>query len=82
MKVMIDWVVNHTGYDHQWTTKYAEFYRKDEKGNFTDMHGWIDVIDLDYAIPEMCWEIITSMKYGSGNLISKASAMIWQEQFP
>jgi glycosidase len=63
MKVIIDWVANHTGYDHQWTTKYPEFYKKDEKGNFTNIHGWIDVIDLDYAIPEMRREMITSMKF-------------------
>ncbi|HXS55654.1 MAG TPA: alpha-amylase family glycosyl hydrolase, partial [Hanamia sp.] len=43
MKVIIDWVANHTGYDHQWTTKYPEFYHKDEGGNFTGLHGRIDV---------------------------------------
>ena len=63
MKVIIDWVANHTGYDHQWTTKYPEFYRKDEMGNFTGIHGWIDVIDLNYAMPAMRKEMITSMKY-------------------
>lgn len=63
MKVMIDWVANHTGYDHQWTKKHASWYRKDAAGNFTDLYGWVDVIDLNYEIPEMRMEMINSMKY-------------------
>lgn len=63
MKVIIDWVANHTGYDHQWTVKNPEWYRKDEKGNFTELYGWLDVIDLNYEIPEMRKEMIQSMKH-------------------
>jgi glycosidase len=63
MKVIIDWVANHTGYDHQWTVKYPGWYRKDEQGQFTGLYGWIDVIDLNYEIPEMRLEMIQSMKY-------------------
>jgi glycosidase len=63
MKVMIDWVANHTGYDHQWTKKYPAWYRKDAEGNFTGLYGWVDVIDLNYEIPEMRVEMINSMKY-------------------
>ncbi len=63
MKVIIDWVANHTGYDHQWTKKNADWYRKDDKGNFTELYGWVDVIDLNYEIPEMRREMINSMKY-------------------
>ncbi|RYY54105.1 MAG: 1,4-alpha-glucan branching protein [Chitinophagaceae bacterium] len=63
MKLIIDWVANHTGYDHQWTKKYPEFYRKDSTGNFTGLYGWEDVIDLDYRIPELRAEMIRSMKH-------------------
>jgi glycosidase len=63
MKVIIDWVANHTGYDHQWTKENADWYRKDDKGNFTELYGWIDVIDLNYGNPEMRLEMIRSMKY-------------------
>jgi len=63
MKVIIDWVANHTGYDHQWTLKYPGWYRKDAEGKFTELYGWIDVIDLDYNIPEMRIEMIRSMKH-------------------
>ncbi|MBC7851226.1 MAG: 1,4-alpha-glucan branching protein [Chitinophagaceae bacterium] len=63
MKVIIDWVANHTGYDHQWTTKYPQWYHKNTEGQFTGLHGWIDVIDLNYTIPEMRAEMINSMKF-------------------
>ncbi|MEJ0103636.1 MAG: alpha-amylase family glycosyl hydrolase [Bacteroidota bacterium] len=63
MRVIIDWVANHTGYDHQWTIRNPEWYRKDEAGKFTELYGWVDVIDLDYRIPEMRIEMIRSMKY-------------------
>ncbi len=63
MKVIIDWVANHTGYDHQWTVQYPDWYRKDDLGNFTGLYGWVDVIDLNYEIPEMRAEMIRSMKH-------------------
>jgi alpha-amylase len=48
LKVMIDWVANHTGWDHKWTTEHPEYYRKNADGGFFDSHGWEDVIDLNY----------------------------------
>ncbi|MEP7377086.1 MAG: alpha-amylase family glycosyl hydrolase [Chitinophagaceae bacterium] len=63
MKVIIDWVANHTGYDHQWTVKYPGWYRRDDKGNFTGLYGWVDVIDLNYEIPELRLAMIESMKH-------------------
>ena len=63
LKVIIDWVANHTGYDHHWTVTFAHWYRKDAEGNFTELYGWNDVIDLNYEIPEMRKEMIRSMQH-------------------
>jgi glycosidase len=63
MKVIIDWVANHTGYDHVWTKEHADWYRKDEHGNFTELYGWVDVIDLNYEIPALRDGMIGAMKY-------------------
>ena len=63
MKVIIDWVANHTGYDHVWTKEYPEWYRKDEAGNFTELYGWVDVIDLNYEVPELRRGMISAMKH-------------------
>lgn len=48
LKVIIDIVANHTGWDHRWTREHPEYYRRDQEGKFFDPHGWEDVIDLNY----------------------------------
>jgi glycosidase len=63
MKVIIDWVANHTGCDHHWTIDHRSFYKLDSNGNFYDSHGWDDVIDLDYSNYEMRRKMISSMLY-------------------
>ncbi|TAH05205.1 MAG: DUF3459 domain-containing protein [Sphingobacteriales bacterium] len=63
MKVIIDWVANHTGADHRWTKTHPEYYIKNEAGEFYDKHGWDDVIDLDYSNPEMRRAMIKSMLF-------------------
>jgi len=56
MKVIFDWVPNHTGWDHVWIKEHPEFYTKGKDGNITDplnpetgeSYGWTDVADLNY----------------------------------
>lgn len=47
-KVIIDWVANHTGWDHVWTKTNPEYFKKDEEGKFYDTNNWHDVIDLNF----------------------------------
>lgn len=63
LKVMIDWVANHTGCDHHWVKEHPEWYKKDIHGNFIEEHGWVDVIDLDYNNHAMRKEMIASMQH-------------------
>lgn len=63
MKVIIDWVANHTGCDHHWTKEHPEFYKKDQNGEFFDAHGWDDVVDLDYENPYLRQAMIQSMRH-------------------
>ena len=63
MKVIIDWVANHTGCDHEWTSSNPSFYLKNDQGEFYDSHGWDDVIDLDYSNPLMRLEMIKCMQF-------------------
>jgi alpha-amylase len=62
-KVILDWVANHTGWDHRWTTEHPEFYRRNHDGNFFDAHGWVDVIDLNYDLPEVNQAVVDAMKF-------------------
>jgi glycosidase len=62
-KIIIDWVANHTGWDHEWTKEHADFYQKDADGNFIEKNGWKDVIDLDYTNKNMRAAMIDAMKF-------------------
>src|SRR5579871_2396781 len=62
-KVIIDWVANHTGWDHRWTIEHPDFYVKDASGNFTERNGWDDVIDLNYDNPALRRAMIDAMKF-------------------
>ncbi len=66
-KVLIDWVANHTGLDHRWTTEHPEFYRRNMAGQFFDAHGWEDVIDLNYDLPALRDKMIQCMKFWVDN---------------
>lgn len=63
LRVIIDWVANHTGWDHRWTREHPEFYRKNHEGQFYEAHGWEDVIDLNYDNPNLRQAIIDAMKF-------------------
>ena len=63
MKVIIDWVANHTGWGHTWTQSNPDYYKKNEKGEFYDQHGWDDVIDLDFSNANMRADLIQAMKF-------------------
>jgi glycosidase len=62
-KIIIDWVANHTGWDHHWTFEHPEWYIKDAKGSFTEINGWHDVIDLDYEQKSMRLAMMNAMQY-------------------
>lgn len=63
-KVIIDWVANHTGWDHVWTVSHPEFYLKDsETNNFKIASGMDDIIELDFSNPELRTAMIEAMKF-------------------
>jgi len=62
MKVIIDWVANHTAWDHHWTKDHPEFYTKENDGNFkAPFPEWEDVIHLDYGNSDLWDEMINQM---------------------
>jgi cyclomaltodextrinase / maltogenic alpha-amylase / neopullulanase len=64
MHIIIDWVANHTAWDHPWVESNPEFYTKDSTGNFVPpVPDWADVIDLNYNNENLRKEMYNSMKY-------------------
>jgi len=71
MYVILDWVANHTGWDHSWIKNNPEYYTKNTKGEITDpinpetgeTWGWTDVADLNFENKEMQNEMIEAMEY-------------------
>lgn len=64
MKVIIDWVANHTAWDHHWTKDHPEFYSRDQNGNFKPPYpDWEDVIHLNYNNPALWDKMIEAMAF-------------------
>ncbi|MGH1386179.1 alpha-amylase family glycosyl hydrolase [Kordia sp.] len=70
MYVILDWVPNHTGWDHTWIKTNPDFYTKNAKGEITDPLnedgtpvGWADVADLNYENAALRKAMITDMHY-------------------
>jgi glycosidase len=63
-KVIIDWVANHTGWDHVWTKQYPEYYLRDTAtGDFKKASGMDDIIELDYKNPALRKAMVEAMQY-------------------
>ncbi len=66
MKVIIDWVANHSSPDNVWVQQgHKDWYTLDSLGNLQPTIGtdWWDVADLNYDNKEMRKEMIESMRY-------------------
>ena len=70
MYVILDWVPNHTGWDHTWIKEHPEFYTKNAQGKITDPLnedgtpvGWQDVADLNYDNKDLRKTMVNDMLY-------------------
>ncbi len=53
LKVILDWVANHSAYDNPLTLSHPEWYTRTPEGALTSPAGtdWSDVADFDYSQP-------------------------------
>jgi len=70
MKVILDWVPNHSAFDHPWITQHKDYYvtradgtvinARDNEGRDTD---WTDVAELNYDNSAMRRAMIADMRW-------------------
>ena len=65
MAVIMDWVANHTSWDHPWITEHPEWYTQNSAGQIIIPPGtnWNDVADLNFNQVAMRNAQIEAMKY-------------------
>jgi glycosidase len=70
MKLILDWVPDHTSPDHRWVKEHPDFYFRNEQGEPSvprDPDGkltdWTDVVQLDYGNPKVRQQMIAAMRY-------------------
>ena len=63
MKVLIDYVPNHSGADHPWLTRHPDFYERDANGKATYTADWSDTRELNFNNLVMQDSMINTMKY-------------------
>lgn len=65
MSVILDWVGNHTAWDHSWMAPHKEWYMQNATGDVVSPPGtgWNDVAQLNFNNTAMRLEMIRCMKY-------------------
>lgn len=64
MKVIIDWVANHSAWDNVWIESHPEYYSVNEAGEmYAPVEDWSDVVDLNFEHPGLREAMIGAMKY-------------------
>jgi glycosidase len=63
MKVLIDWVANHTAWDHVWTKTHPAFYVRNGNGDFLSPYDWSDVIQIDHQNIDQQDAMINAMRF-------------------
>ncbi len=63
-KVILDWVANHTGWDHRWTVEHPDWYERDKQtGDFKKASGMDDIIEMDFGNGDMRRAMIEAMQF-------------------
>lgn len=65
MFIILDWVANHSAWDHPLTREHPEWYSKSINGDFrpTPWFDWDDIVDFDYSQPGIRQYMTEAIKY-------------------
>ena len=64
-RIVMDWVANHTAWDHPWTQTHPEYYARNGDGSFVPPFGfdWTDVIQINFNNRGVWQAQIDAMKF-------------------
>ncbi len=65
MRVILDWVANHSAWDHPWVEAHPDWYTQDAAGEIVHPPGtdWTDVAAFDYDNPELRRAMTDAMRF-------------------
>ncbi|MDO7874957.1 alpha-amylase family glycosyl hydrolase [Hymenobacter sp. ASUV-10] len=64
LAVMLDWVGNHTSFDHAWITEHPDWYVRDATGAIVNpIPEWKDIAQLDFSKPDLRAAMISALRY-------------------
>lgn len=65
MRLILDWVANHSSWDNALVTKHPEWYKKSQDGNFQSLpwRDYDDIIDFDYTQPGLREYMTEALKF-------------------
>jgi glycosidase len=71
LHLILDWVANHTAWDHRWVREHPDWYKKDANGaihsyvydNGHELEYWTDAVGLDYQQPAVWNGMIDALKF-------------------
>ncbi len=61
MAVILDWVANHTAWDHPWITEHKDWYQQNAAGEIIYPLNWQDVAQLNFNNTALRREMIKAM---------------------
>jgi hypothetical protein len=64
LRVILDWVANHTAWDHAWMQQHPDWYTRDSTGAVVPpVADWSDVADLDFDAPGLRRAMTDAMRF-------------------
>ena len=67
LRVILDWVANHTSPDHLWAA-HRDWHKRDSMGAMKVQYDWTDISELEYENQDMRAEMKRAMRFWSDTI--------------
>jgi len=63
MKIILDWVANHTSHDNPLVQDHPDWFERDSAGNLISPFDWTDVVQLNYNNDDLRDYMVSTLKF-------------------